>query len=242
MPVNKRKSSRVWKILKILLILTGCIFISLCIIAFTTLPFWAYYNLGTKNSEISQPPAAIVMLGGEGIPSGDGLLRAYYTAKISVANPESAVVIAIPGDFSDSLSAPRLVKNELIMRGVYPNSISFENTGRNTREQAQKLSVGKTSGQLNQPITLVTSPEHMKRAVLAFRKCGFTKVSGLPTFEYSLDADLTFRDSDLKGNPIAPPIGNNLQVRYQFWNHLKYEVIVLREYFALSYYKLRGWI
>jgi hypothetical protein len=82
----------------------------------------------------------------------------------------------------------------------------------------------------------------MKRAVLAFRKCGYTNVSGLPTFEYSLDADLTFRDSDLKGNKIAPPIGNNLQVRYQFWNHLKYEILVIREYFGLGYYKLRGWI
>jgi uncharacterized SAM-binding protein YcdF (DUF218 family) len=240
--VMRKKSGRIWKILKTLLITTGCIFIMLCILAFTTLPFWAYYALGTNNSKITQAPATIVLLGGAGIPSGDGLLRTYYTAKLSNAYSGALVIIAMPGNSADSLSAPQCIKHELIMRGVNAHSIFFENTGRNTREQAQKLATGITIAQLNKPITLVTSPEHMKRAVLAFRKCGFTKVSGLPTFEIALDANLAFRDNDLKGNPFVPPIGNNLQLRYQFWNHLKYEVIVVREYFALAYYWLRDWI
>ena len=239
----KKKTSRIRKLIKLFLIITGCLFITLCILAFTTLPFWAYYSLGTANSKITREPATIIMLGGAGIPSGDGLIRSYYTASLAKANPGVPVIIAMPGDITDSLSAPRLVENELLIRGVNPSSISYERTGRNTREQAQKIAAGKTSAQLQLPITLVTSPEHMKRAVLAFRKCGFTAVSGLPTFEYALDAtDLTFRDSDLKGNKLVPPIGNNLQIRYQFWNHLKYEIMVMREYFGLAYYKLRGWI
>lgn len=238
----KKKTSRIRKTIKLFLIITGCFFITLCILAFTTLPFWAYYSLGTANSKITREPATIIMLGGAGIPSGDGLMRSYYTAVFANANPTAHVLIAMPGDISDSLSAPRLVKNELLIRGVNKLTISYECTGRNTREQAQKIAAGKTSAQLQLPITLVTSPEHMKRAILAFRKCGFTAVSGLPTFEYALNSDLTFNDSDLKGNKLAPPIGNNLQIRYQFWNHLKYEIMVLREYFGLAYYKLRGWI
>ena len=238
----KKKSKRFPRILKIVLITGGSLFTVFIILAFTTLPFWALYSLGTSNSSISEPPATIVMLGGNGIPSSDGLLRTFYTAKFSLIHPEANIIIAIPGNPADSAGTPNLVKEELIMRGVNPHSISFESKGRNTREQAQKLAAGKSAAQLSKPITLITSPEHMKRAVLAFRKCGYTKVSGLPTFEYSLDADLTFRDSDLKGNKIAPPIGNNLQVRYQFWNHLKFEILVIREYFGLGYYKLRGWI
>ena len=35
---------------------------------------------------------------------------------------------------------------------------------------------------------------------------------------------------------------DELQYRYQFWNHLKYQVICWREYLAISYYKVRGWI
>ena len=237
----KKKTGRTRRILKALLMVAGCVFITLCILAFTTLPFWAYYSLGTKNSEINGPPKTIVLLSGMGMPSADGLLRSYYTAKLAEANPGALVVIVIPGSLADSAGDPLRFAAELVLRGVNKQSITFENEGRNTREQALKVA-GKIPSQLNQPLTLVTSPEHMRRSVLAFRKCGFTNVSGFPAFENALVADLTFPEGDLKGNKYVPPIGNNLQVRYQFWTHLKFEVIVIREYFALGYYKLRGWI
>ena len=37
-------------------------------------------------------------------------------------------------------------------------------------------------------------------------------------------------------------IGNNITLRYQFWTQLHYEELLLREVFALAYYKLKGWI
>ena len=214
----------------------------LCVLAFTKIPYWAYYNLGTSNSKITMAPKTIILLSGSGIPSEGGLLRAYYTSRLANANPEADIIISMPGDLTDSMSAPQLTAKELTMRGIDKDRISFENLGHNTCEQAQKLSVGKLSAQLALPVTLVTSPQHMKRAVLTFRKCGFTNVSGLPTFENSLESDLSFNDSQLKGNKYVPSIGNNMQVRYQFWTQLKLEVLVLREYFGLTYYKLRGWI
>jgi len=238
----KKKSNKIGRVIKILLLATGSLFLVICILAFTTLPFWAYYSLGTSGSRITKNPSVIVMLGGAGIPSGDGLIRSYYTAKLATSNPGAKIIIAMPGDLTDSVSAPRMVAGELKLRGIQQQLVLFENKGRNTREQALLIAAGQGASIVNLPVTLVTSPEHMKRAVLTFRKCGFTSVSGLPAFEYALDADLTFRDSDLKGNKIAPPIGRNLQLRYQFWNHLKYEILVLREYLALAYYKLRGWI
>lgn len=237
----KKRRNKVLGFLKIVLIISGSIFLLLCLLAFTKIPFWAYYNLGTGNSKITKPPVTIILLSGNGIPSEDGLLRAFYTARLGKANPEADIVISMPGDLTDSMSAPRLTANELMMRGIEKERISFENLGRNTREQAQKL-LAKSPAQRRVPITLVTSPQHMKRAVLTFRKCGFTTIGGLPTFENSLKADLTFHDNDLKGNKYVPSIGNNLQVRYQFWTQLKLEVLVLREYFGLTYYKLRGWI
>jgi len=238
----KKKKIKWHTIPKILLISAGSLFLCLCILAFTTIPFHAYYALGTRNSKITRSPSTIIMLGGAGIPSGDGLIRTYYTARLSSANPKAAVIIAIPGDTADLSGAPALAVEELTLRGVKRGLISLENLGRNTREQALKLSAGKTSAQLSEPVILVTSPEHMRRAILTFRKCGFKAVSGFPAFEIPLDANLTFNDSDLQGNKFAPPIGKNLQFRYQFWNHLKYEIVVLREYLGLSYYKLRGWV
>ena len=237
----RKRKNRIAKILRILLITAGSVFIALCLLALTTLPFWAYYSLGTGNSKITRPPVTIVLLSGMGMPSADGLLRSYYTSKLAIANPTAKVIIVIPGNLSDSASDPIRFASELVLRGVNKQAIAFENEGRNTREQALKMAQ-KIPTQLNQPVTLITSPDQMRRAILAFRKCGFTDISGLPTFDNSLLADLTFADSALKGNKLAPPIGKNQQMRYQFWNHLRYEVIVIREYFALCYYKLRGWI
>ena len=238
----KKLKSRIWGFVKVLLIASGCLFLLLCILAFTTAPFWAYYSLGTSKSRITQPPQTIVVLGGAGIPSGDGLIRCFYAARLASSYPQAKVIIAVPGNIADSTSVPRLFEKELRLRGISADKISFESAGRNTREQALKIASVLNPALLQQPVTLVTLPEHMKRAVLTFRKGGFTRVSGMPAFEFSLDADLTFSDSDLKGNTVAPAIGHNLQLRYQFWNHLKYEIVVIREYCGLAYYKLRGWI
>lgn len=227
---------------KLLLALSGLFFITLLILAFTTLPFWAYYNLGTRYCQITKPPAVIVVLSGNGIPSSDALLKSYYTAKLYKANPTAKIIIAMPGNPSDSSSDPNRFAADLRMRGVDNESITFEHTGRNTHEQAIKISAGKNAMQLRQPVVIIASPEHIRRSVLVFRKCGFTDISGLPTFEFALNADLSFSDHEMKGNKLIPNIGNNLQLRYQFWNHLKYEILVAREYFALGYYKMRGWI
>jgi uncharacterized SAM-binding protein YcdF (DUF218 family) len=238
----KKRLSLVGKVAKALLMGFGAVFLILCALAFTDIPFWAYYRLGTTGSRISSPPATIVLLSGTGIPSEGGLLRPYYTARIAAQDTAAQIYISIPGDLSDSLSDPRLTAAELMLRGVAENRIHFEPTGRNTREQAQKIAALLTSGQLSQSITLVTSPEHVRRAVLSFRKCGFTNVSGSPSFEFSLKSDLKFNDKELKGNTFVPAIGHNLQVRYLFWSHMRLELLVFREYFALGYYWFRGWI
>lgn len=238
----KQISSRILRLLKILLIIFGGIFLILIILSFTKIPFRAYDNLGLCNSKITKPPVTIILLSGSGIPSESGLLRAYFTAKFGKVNPNANIIISMPGDLTDSMGDPQLTASELILRGIAKERISFESQGRNTREQALKLSEGRTSAQLSLPITLVTAPEHMKRAILVFRKCGFTTVSGFPTFGSSVQTDMTFNDSDLKGNKYVPSIGNNLQIRYQFWTGLKLEVLVMREYSGLLYYWMRGWV
>jgi len=238
----KKKMHRIWSFIKILLIISGCFFLILCVLALTKIPFKAYDNLGTGNSKITKSPVTIVLLSGSGIPSESGLLRAYFTAQLGNAYPNANIVISMPGNLSDSMGDPQLTARELTMRGITKERISFESFGRNTREQALKLSEHKTLAQLSLPITLVTSPEHMRRAILVFRKCGFKTVSGFPTFGNAIQSDMTYNDSDLKGNKFVPAIGNSLQIRYQFWTGLRLEVLVTREYFGLAFYKLRGWI
>lgn len=237
-----KKSSFFIRFLKRFLYGSGILFLLLLILAFTTLPFWAYYRLATGTGSIRKTPSTIVMLSGAGIPSESGLIRVWYTAGIARSVPEARIILAVPGNISDTLGDARRIAKELILRGVSPDRIFYAGEGRNTRGQALEIAGMIKGADRSAPLTLVTSPEHVCRAVLSFRKAGFPEVSGLPAFDNTLNADLGFNDQDLKGNKYAPPIGRNLQVRYQFWNHLKYEVLVIREYFALSYYKLRGWI
>lgn len=226
---------------RILLFIAGVLFLLLLILSFTTLPFYARHWLGTQQGCVSKEPEVIILMGGAGIPSEDGLLRAYFTALLANRYPRAEVIIAFPGDTLEKINLPFQFRSELVMRGVDTGRIRFENTGRNTRQQAMMIAgmmLADTSA-----LALVTSPEHMYRSILVFRKVGFDDIEGFPTFEVSIDERfLTFRDRDLKGNRYIPPIGHNKQVRYQFWNHLEYEIMVIRELFALGYYKLRSWI
>ncbi len=230
------------QLFRIFLLISGSVFLISCILAFTTLPYYARYWLGTHHGQGRSVPASIILLGGSGMPSEDGFMRCYYTAILAKKYPLASVIIAIPGDTTDSLASPFQLRRELELRGVVAQRISFEPEGHNTRQQALNIMAGGKT-EAGKPVTLVTSPEHMYRAVLSFEKAGYRQVQGQPTFENSIgDDQLYFNDRELKGNTAVPPIGHNKQLRYQFWNHLRYEILVLREYFALAYYKLRAWI
>lgn len=236
----KIKSIYFLKILRNILVVIG-LFFSICVVfALTEQPYWGYHWLGTSKSEMKWKPTHIIMMGGGGMPSQSNLMRSWYVEKAAKSFPEATIIIAIPGEISDTLSTPQLVKRELIMRGVNADKIVFENDATNTRSQA--LNCQKTI-KMQTPVLLVTSPEHMRRSVLSFQKVGFEKVNALPAFENALEADLSFNDDDLGGNKTGvPDVGNNINARYQLWNHLKYEILIVREFVALTYYRLRGWI
>ena len=236
----KSKSIYFLRILRNLLMVIGIFFLACIILALTEQPFWGYYWLGTSKSELKWKPEFIVVLGGGGMPSQSNLMRGWYTAKAVESFPDATVVIVMPGEISDSLSTPQVMKNELILRGVKSKNIVFEFKGTNTRAQALNC---KNLIKMQTPVLLITSPEHMRRAVLCFRKAGFEKVNALPAFENALEADLKFDDDKLGGNKtLMPDVGNSINARYQVWNHLKYEILIVREVVALGYYRLRGWI
>ena len=228
------------RILRFILVITGFFFLSAFAVSFTSLPFWGIHWLGTSKSELIESPLNIIMLGGGGMPGESNLIRSWYTAIASEQFPEAKVIIAMPGDLKDSTSTPLLMQKELQLRGIKSNKIRFENTGTNTRYQALQC---KYMLDIVSPVLIITSPEHMRRAVLCFKKVGFQSVNAFPAFENAAEADLTFTDDKLGGNKLlVPDVGNSISFRYQFWNHLKYEISIAREITALFYYKLRGWI
>ncbi len=240
MAKNNSKNIHFLRILRFFFITAGIFFTAAVIVAFTTLPFWGIHWLGTSKGEIKGNPASIVLLGGGGMPSESNLIRIWFTVKAARSFPEAGILIAMPGDPADSLSTPRLIKKELVIHGLDAQRIQYENKGTNTRSQALYSSeLLKPAG----PVLLVTSPDHARRAVMCFKKTGFKTVYALPAFENATEADLTYEDNELGGRKtIAPDVGENIPVRYQLWNHLKYEIQFIREMMAIGYYKVRGWI
>lgn len=240
MDFTRIKNIYFFRILRNLLLLFGIFFLICVVLAFTTLPYQSYYWLGTSKSERTSKPQTLILLGGGGMPSESNLMRSWYMEIAAKSFNNANIVIAMPGDLVDSLSTPQLMKKELKLRGIQPGRITFEDKGTNTRAQALNC---QGLIKMQSPVLLVTSPEHMRRAVLCFRKAGFEKVNALPAFENATEADLTFKDDELGGNRIlVPDVGTNINMRYQIWNHLKYEILFAREMTALAYYRLRGWI
>ena len=253
---------KILKIFKWFLIGMGGIFTLAIILAFTSAPFWMWYSLSISKAGVNRPPDYIVVLGGGGMPSESGLMRSWYAAKTATYFTRAKVIIALPGRSADSLSSVYGMKKELVIRGIAPERILLEDSGTNTRSEAlnilkiisnidQRISNAELIhnskfvirySSFNSSILLVTSPEHLRRAVLTFRKAGFTRVDGLPAFEVTIESDLSFSGKKLGGRLWVPDIGNNITLRYLFWTQLHYEELVLRELFALGYYKIKGWI
>ena len=224
-----------------IVLVSGVSFILLLAISFTSVPYWGIYNLAVSESNFNFDPDVIVVMGGGGMPSQSALIRTYYAAHISDVYPDASIIIALPSEPNDSLGHLFKMKKELRIRGVHSN-ILYEPKGGNTRSQA--LNIRTILNQdLSKNILIVSSPEHMYRAIKSFKKVGFENVGGIPSFEKDIpDSLFIFQSDKLGGKVLVPDVGYSNQLRYQFWNHLKYEIILAREYTAILYYKLQSWI
>lgn len=228
------------RVLKWFFVIAGAFFALMIILSFTDYPYWAYYGLGTSNAEMNSSPDHIVVMGAGGMPSPDGLMRCYYAARAAKEYPESEVIIALPTKeeyFYQSYTYDMF--EEIRDRGIDSTRFRFEIDGVNTRSQA--VEIGKmVPGKDTASLVVITSPEHVYRSVKAFEKVGFDDVGGMASFERAVDEKelVTPRESE-KDDEALP---GNLDLRYNMWNYLKYEISVLRELLAITYYELKGWI
>ena len=168
----------------------------------------------------------VVVLGGAGIPSESGLMRTYHAARFAAGRTGVICVVSLPCDVAPELGSVGRMRDELVLRGVPRAAVLMEYRGRDTREEAVNIRALLGREALDAPIVVVTSPPHVRRALLCFRKVGFGNATGLPAQSADVEAD----------------IGAHSLWRYGFWGNLEYEVKVLRELIALFQYKVKGWI
>lgn len=232
------------RIIIIILSLAGGVLLLSFFLAFTTRPYYTHHWLGTGIENTCSEPEAIVLFGAGGMPSGDNMVRIYYAAKAWRQFPNCPVYICLPGDPKEEKGSLQMIAGELMLRGVDTGMIKYIPEGKNTRGQVIKLAET-NNGQLNLACLLViTSPGHMRRSVLALENVGFQSIIPFPAFEIPLEGELRFDDRELGGERrfVAPSTGQTLSLRYELWTQLNYQLICAREFVALGYYWLRGWI
>lgn len=219
----------------------GLVFLTMLALCFTPYPWRAYAWLARDGHVLASPPEVLVLLGGGGIPSESGLMRSYVLARMARAHPNAMVAVAMPD--TNDVSCIRM-REELILRGIQPERIMWEDQGRNTREQALRLRDMLYADGMEPAVLVVTSPNHLKRTLLTFRKAGFHDITGVAEFGESLTADMHYEREDLGGKPAVPlpDIGRSYTFRYAFWNNLSYQMRVLHELAGMAYYRVMGWI
>ena len=232
---------RLARFCKALLMAAGAVAIGLGALCFTPVPWRLYHWLGSDPFVLDRDPDFIVILGGGGIPSESGLMRTYEGAAAAEKFPAAGIIVALPSQSDADDDAASRMRRELVIRGVREKRITSELRGRNTREQA--LEVAKQIDPGSNTVLLVTSPEHLKRALKAFRKAGCRYVAGRPAYQASVESDLTYKADSLGGSAIpVPDVGGRLTLRYTFWTNMRYLSDSTRELCALGYYRVKGWI
>lgn len=225
------------KAFRIIFFSLGVISFTLLLFSFTRLPYDVHRWLGTHKSSYKFYPDEIIFLGGSGMPSESNLIRLYYVSELAKKYPQSKLMIVHPTD--ESVIAD--MRDELILRGVDSFKIEFEKEGTNTHDQA--VNIAKDYPKLlNKHVLVVTSAESMLRTVKTFRKAGFESVGGQSAFENPMFVDLGYNFKKSGGKIYSPDVSENLALRYNFWNYLKLEISCIREFTAMGYYWMNGWV
>lgn len=224
-----------YRIVKITFFLLGVVFLVMIVLACTSVPFYSHYRLGQNPEEVPSQlnPQQVVMFGGAGMPSEDNLMRLYHTAALA-RHFEIPVLLVHPKDSICQAEMTRLLKQGGI------DSILYMTEGSNTRSQAMELFASHPE-LIEKQLLVVTSPEHVRRTIKCLQKVGFKQAYGVAAYPATVDFDLSLKKQKLGGNELIPSV-ENVKMRYTFFNYLKLEITCVREYLALAYYRIKGWI
>ena len=190
------------------------------------MPSWLTDWLTNAGDALPDSPRVIAVLGGDGIPSETGLMRTYYAAQFGASCPDARFIVSLPAHQDPETSSVGKMRDELVMRGIPAAAVQLEYKALNTHEQAVAIAEMVGPDSLGAPVVVVTSPFHIRRTLLCFRRAGFTDVHGLAARNINAEADM----------------GVGVRMRYGFWDALETETHFTREVVAMLYYKLRGWI
>lgn len=230
-----------FRLVRAVLVAAGLFLILVVALAGTKFPWNWYGSMAHPGRNADRPPDVLVMMGGGGIPSESGLMRSWKAAEAARLFTNALVVIAMPDDGTETPTYG--IGHELVLRGVDPARLRREPTGRNTREQAVAV-FAMFQPAPERPLTLglVTSPEHMKRTWLTFRKAGFDHLVALPSWPEAIKVDMRYDEAELGAPSLGGLVGGNDFLKYKIWDNIGLMMRCTRETIAIWYYRAMGWI
>jgi len=218
----------------------GTVALIMIILSFTPYPYYVYHWMGTHNAKLECAPDYIVVMGAGGMPGPGGLMRSHFAAEAAAIFPRSKIIIALPVDTSNFFNSDaHKMFLKISATGIDSSRFIYETTGTNTHSQACEISKLIEDFE-KKSLLIVSSPEHIRRCILTFKKCGFQYVGGLPTFEAEFSYDLLLTEKERQKK--IQEVGRSVSMRYNMWNYLHLQIAILREFTALGYYKVKGYI
>lgn len=257
-----------WHCLAFASYLLGPLALTALVLQFTPVPVRLLSRLATPpTTERFVPdcmgesaPAAILVYAGSGIPGESGLNRTWQAADAAQLYPGIPLLLAIPSPSPDEPSpAARAYLRELSLHGVEAHRIHLVTSGADTYSQSaaavEKLEALLPAGA---PVLVVTSPEHMYRAVGCLRRHGLQNpLWAAPAYSKSLDdphpapAEMRISPETLdpvrvsaeSGAPADDP--NALAARNRLADRVRQNLrassLVLDEALSIFAYRFRGW-
>ena len=183
-------------------------------------------------NEVPAKAAAIVCLGGgtiQGLPGASGWHRIATSIKLYRAGFAPVIV------FSGGAGYPGLPEADIYAEaarwmGMPPEAIRTETRSAATIEHPRRLldtPIVRESGGRAASLLVVTSPYHGRRVRAVFRQAGYTGVRIVTAWGRT---------------PSWPDDESSKTQGQRIWERIYRLLYALREWTAMGYYKIRGWI
>lgn len=208
----------------------ACVFILFISLAFTDIPYYWYHGYVKDNQSLTGDADFIIVMSGNNFPSSDAIEKIYLVSKIKQKRADTKIILAFPALNVNSIKADSLFFKNY---GIDNSNLIISAKGYNTMTQVENILLENSLTGKN--IIVVCNYEQTRRTLACFRKRTNANFIAVYNIEKPFSPELLSPENN--DSPLY-----SLQIRYNFWNYLIYQIKAMREYIAIQYYTYKNWI
>lgn len=212
------------------LYLLAWVFILFLSLAFTDIPYYWYHGYAEDNHSLVGEADFIIVMSGNDFPSSDALEKIYLVSKIKQKRADTKLILAFP-----ALDENLIMQDSVLFKnfGIANSNLIISAKGYNTLTQVE--SIISENDLSNTNVIVVCNYEQTLRTLACFRKRSRANFFAVHNIEKPFSPELL--SAERNNSPFY-----SLQIRYNFWNYLIYQIKAMREYIAIQYYSYKNWI